>query len=307
MRKDISRRRTLKLSVATASAGMFGGLAGCSNVPFIGGGADYTQWAFEPGTVSDSDHLSASFVDYATIVDNEDSFDSDYYESNFENTEDSFPINAADLGVEDLNWQVSVSGYGGAVVADYNQEDVVGELEDNDFDDETDHEGYTIYLGSDEGRAVGIDGSTLVHSSGGFGTDESPDAIVEALIDTSVGEEDRYVDENEHFAALSDEWGSPTVAFGSTQEPSEETNAQNGQFEGTTANGISIQVNGDTTDAKVAYVFEEEGDVDMDDVEEYADTDQFDDLDDIGTSQNGNVAVITGTIDTDDLQDVTLV
>jgi len=301
MNRDVSRRDALKAGAATAGVTA---LAGCSTItdaiPFIGGG-NYTDWAFEPGTIGDSDHLLVSYTDFSTVVENESEFNSDYYDESFEGQEDAFPLEPTNLNVEDVSTSVSISGLGGRIAADYNQDDVDSELGDNDYDDDTDHEGYTIYLGPDEARAIGIDGNNLVYGSTGFGTDADPVDIVEALIDTKNGNEDRYVDDSEGFATMTDQFGSPTFAYGSTQEPAEETDAENGQFEGNVAGGLAATVNGGTTDVMYVAVFENEGDVDVGDIQDYADSDQFDDLNDVSTNQNGTAVLITGQVDTDEL------
>ncbi len=282
------------------------GLAGCSAVtdaiPFVGG--SYTDWVFEPGAVGDDDHQIVSFTDYRTIVDNEDAFDSDYYDESFESNEDSFPLETVDLDVEDVQSRVTIGGFGGRIAAEYEREAVATELEDEDYDDDTEYEGYTVYLGPNERRAVGIDGSNVLYSRTTFTSDADPVEIVEALIDAKNGEEDRYVDESEGFKGVSDELGSPTFAFLRTQDPPEETNAENGRFEENVAGGFGATVNGETTNLGTVLVFDSEDDVDMDGVEEYADTEQFDEWDDLSTTQAGTAVLIEGQVDTDDLQDV---
>ncbi|AQL43672.1 hypothetical protein BV210_13600 [Halorientalis sp. IM1011] len=301
MSREITRRDALKAGAATAG---LTALSGCNAIedaiPFIGG-VNYTDWAFEPGTVTDADHLTISYLDYGTVVENESEFDSDYYEESFESNEDSFPLSAVNLDVEDVSVRVGVSGYGGMFEADYNQDDVASHLGDEDYDEDTTHEGYTIYLGSDENQAVGIDGNRIVHGSSGFLTDANPVDIVETLIDTAKGDENRYVDDSQPFADLSDELGTTTILLASTQDAPDETDAENGQFEGNVASGFSSSVDGQTTAVKVVFVFENESDVDMGDIETYADTDSFDNLNDVSTNRNGNRAIISGTVDTDEL------
>lgn len=274
-------------------------------MPFVGGG-DYTDWVFEPGTVGDSEHLLVSYGDYTTVVANEPEFDDDYYATSLESVEDSFPLEGAGLDVEDVGTYLYITDLdgvlGGHVAAEYSRNAVASALEDDGYGDETDQEGFTVYLGPEGSQAVGIDGSDIVYGAAGPGTDATPVEIVAALIDAENGTEDRYVD-GEGFGTLTEQFGSSTFTYGSTQIQPEETDAENGRFEGAVASGVAAAINGSTTEVRVVVVFETEADVDMGDIREYADSEQFERLNDVSSSRNGTAAVITGQVDTDELDE----
>lgn len=295
--EDLTRREALRLGGATAALAATGSMAGCSSIPFIGG-AGYTNWLFAPGTIGDVDHYNFGYTDVKRVRNNEDEFDDQYYDS-FESNEDSWPLDQTGVDVDDVDSQLSL-GSVGRVAGSFAKDEVTGDLEDEDFEHDTDHEGYAIYHQDDQ-RAVGVKENEFVHARLRYGTqaDDARD-VVETLIDTNAGDEDRYVDDSEDFKKLTDELGSGTFVSGGTQEEVEETNAENGQFEGAVASGYAFTVNGETSDLKHVYVFSDEGDVDMGDVEDWTDGDDFDDVDDVSSSQSGRVVTVTGSFDTDE-------
>lgn len=297
MQDHLTRRRALRLGAATAGLAATGGLSGCSAIPFIGG-AGYTNWLFEPGTVTDSDHLSFDYEDTEQVRNNEDEFDSAYYDR-FESREDSWPLSQTGVAVDEVTESLSIDGdTGGRVVGSFAKDDVTAELEDSDFSEETDHGGYTIYQ-RDERYAAGVRKGEFVHARYVAQNTTARD-VVEALIDANAGDEDRYVDDSDDFRRLTDELGSGTFVSGGTQEETEETNSDYGRFEGVVASGTTVTVDGATTDIEVVWVYDAESDVDMDAVENWTDSDTFDDVDDVSAGNNGRTVTVTGTVDTDD-------
>jgi hypothetical protein len=302
---DVSRRGLLKTSGAAVGASMIASLAGCvGEVPRAGAGSggsqSFSNWLCEPGTIVDTNHYSSIMMNMGNVRSNEDNVSEDLYE-NFEAFEDYLSFTGIDFD-EMSTTLVYNSIY--VVTGSYTTEDVIEELEDNDYDDETDHEGFTIYLSSDGSTAVGVSEQALVARIQGYDSD-SVDAV-ETIIDTKIGEEDRYVAESEDFETLMRTLDPGAYLTGRTYEEQSNTDTAVGTFEHAVAGGRRWRINGETSNLKTAIVFEEADDIDLDDINDWIDdtggSDQtFDDVDDTDVKKQGRTAVITGTVDTDDV------
>jgi len=159
-----SRRTFLKTSGAVAATGVTLGTAGCSSLPFLGGdgGGQFANWFYPPGQFGDADHYSFRRTPPLTIADNEDEFD----EETLQTYEDAFESRYSflDVDFDEVESETQFAGDTVAVLSDYEppQEDVVDALEDGGFESETEHEGYELFLGENETRAVAIDGNDIV-------------------------------------------------------------------------------------------------------------------------------------------------
>jgi hypothetical protein len=290
----------LRTGAAVGGLAALGGLAGCSSIPFVGGGAgSYAQWLYAPGAIGDGDHYSFSYQNDRAIRNNEDEFDSSYFDRQ-ESAEDSFPLDPMGVDYDEVNDRLNL-GTGGVVNGQFQRSDVVDELDDEDYDDEDDdYSGYAIYQKNDQ-RAVGVKNNQAVHVQTGFGGNVDVVDAVETIIDTKTGDEDRYQDESEDMNTVLNQVGSGDVVFGFTQEEVDDTNTDRGQFEGQVGTGVQANFNGDTTNVRYVIVHADSDAVDMDDVEDWVDdSDTFDDVDNVSTNQNGRSVVIAGQIDTDD-------
>lgn len=111
---------------------------------------------------------------------------------------------------------------------------------------------------------------------------------------------------------LVDELGTATFVSGDTQEEPDDPDPENGRFDNAVAEGDLSNIDGETIDRKWVIVYEEEDDVDLDDLEEYVDANDssaddgynpFDDVDDISYNKSGRMGIITGTTDADEYFD----
>jgi len=287
MTEELSRRAAIKLGAATAGVGAMGGLAGCSSIPFVGGGANYTNWLAEPGVIADSDNYRFTWTDAQQVRNNEDNFDSDTYDNYESFNEDR--LDQAGLDYDDVNTFLSFQGVT-VVDASFNQDDVGDELEDNDFDDDTDHEGYTIYLSESEFQAVGVSGNDLVY--GRRNGENDAVEIVEAAIDTNNGDEDRYVDENDDFSELTSNLSTGTfTSGGSIDNDSDQV-----------ASGQTLSVNGETSNIESITVFDEADDLEQDDVDDLQEEgEDSSDVENFSANKNGRILTVSYDIDTDEI------
>jgi len=301
-----SRRRFLKSSGALVGASMLGASAGCTGILGGGGGGGsglsaQTDWYYEPGAVQDSDHYAVSYQNNLEIVDNEDQFDSDVYddlENNFESTYEYLG-----LDFDEVESRTYFGGFLAQLLSGYqvDQSEVVESLEDAEYDDDDEYEGYQVFLGPNEVQAVGLTNNDIVVAGSAWNSDAEAQDVLETTIDTYNGDEDRYADENEQFATLTSQLDGGAFDYATTHEETEETSAENGEFEGAVARGSSQSVDGETMSAQAVIVFDSADDIDTGDVEDWMDAEgSFDEIDDLSFSTSGRSVEVTGTMDTDD-------
>jgi len=311
--REYSRRTILRRSAATAGAAGLVSTAGCSSIPNpFGGGAPYTSWLPAPDELGDADHYRFNYINMGQVESNEDEFDDESFDlGQFE--ELWTPL---DFDWEDVSHFTTFGGFFGlgggyAIEADYNLGDATSTLEDEDFEEDSEYNGYTIMLTGNGQQAYAVDGSAVIITSA---TEESDSGTpsggntdrVETIIDAKKGNTDRYGDASDDMSTLTGALGGGTIVSGGTMEEPEEESVENGQFENMVAEGQRVKVNGDTANAKYVIVYESSDDVDTGDLEEWVgesdgNDGQFEDLDDPSYSSNGRKGVITGTVNTDDL------
>jgi hypothetical protein len=304
---DLTRRDALRTGAGLIAVGAVGSTAGClDSIPFVGGGANYTSWIPAADEFQEDENLSFSFSNNNTFANNEDNFDSDYWDQ----TEQD--VDALDIDFEDITFDLSFGPYQ-IYDGNYDQQTVIDALEDDDtgrgeYDEEGEYEGYTVYLpdnvaGSPR-TAYGVNGTTVVRASA---TREEDDAegVLEIAIDTDNGNETRFVDDNEDFGLLTDELGSGTTVSGSVSEDeTEDDNPEFGQFEGAVGSGSTLTVNGENSNFKYVVIYDSESDTDQAVLEDFFDEaldDFFDPDGDPSYNTNGRVATIKFSFPTDEL------
>jgi len=219
------------------------------------------------------------------VRNNEDNFDSDTYDRYENRNEDRLDL--AGLDFEDVN---TFLGFQSVTVVDasFNQSDVTDELEDNDFEEDTDHEGYTIFLHENEYQAVGVSGGALVY--GRENGENDAVEVIEAAVNTKKGNEDRYESENEDFDELTSTMSTGTFMNGRTMDTDSDQ----------VAAGASLSVNGSTSTIETVSVFEDADAIDQDQVDQYEeDAEDADNIENFSTSTNGRVLTISYDVDTD--------
>jgi hypothetical protein len=133
----------------------------------------------------------------------------------------------------------------------------------------------------------------------------SPDVLEEAISTISMtqnGETTLYESEVDPAGTLFSALGGGDFATGTTMEEIDDDVPEQGRFDNMVARGTAVSVNGETSNVKSVVVYDDADDFDDGAIEDWTDeAEQWDDVDDINISQSGNVATITGKIDTDDL------
>jgi len=313
-----------------------GSLSGCSAIQdLLPGGGDlgaYGDWVYAPDTFeSDQETLGLSATSYEGILSNSENLNEDTRESI---TTRNYP----DLGINggDVSMELSLPE-GRVITGSFDTEAVKAELTADQLSTPTDSFGSSGPVGSTEyesdstynddyeifvqsepeespnaygvGNGTIIEGRRVPNSS----SDASPvDAseVVEGTIDTGTEGNDRFVDSNDDFSTLVDTLDSGATVSGFVREnevgsddgPSE--SIINARFDGLIAAGSSASINGDTTDIRIAFVYDSEGDVNEGDVQDWVEANDtgsggaLTDLNDISVSTDANTATVEGSIET---------
>ena len=294
-----TRRAMLRRTLATAGAGALLGTAGCSGLnPLSGGAGAYADWLPVPDDIGDRDHYQFAAVDTETLAANEDELSEEFDVSSLEESWSPVDIDWEDTSMILLFRSVVVIRDG------FTREDVVDDLEDEDYDEDGEHQGHTMLVGPYELSAFAVGDQTLVLQTSAYQSD--PVDTVEAVLDAKNGDEERYGDDSEDMATLQGELGSATVVSGRTMEEVDNDNPDVGRFDNMVAEGSTTTIDGETADRTWVVIYESADDVDTDDLEDWVDENDsnggtFDDVDDISYSQNGRAGIVTGTSDTDEI------
>lgn len=296
----MDRRTFVQTGVAAALGVGTAATAGCSNLPLVGsGGGAYTNWLHEPGEVTDRDHYSVNVIRPETVVGNEDAFD-DSYVDGVEGAYDDM-LDPTGLDTDEAR-EIVNTNVGTVFLGSFQVDDVVADLEDEDFDDDDEVGGFTIYTTDDEGRAWAVSSGALVGTFSRNG-EAAPD-VAETLIGVSNGEEDRYAEESDAMGVLTGTLSNGFQRFTQTYEASDQDAPESGRFEDSVGLGASLALSGDTVDLEYVVAYEDADDVDQGDLEDWVDGQDegtFDDVENVSYNTSGQAAIVTGQMDADDL------
>lgn len=166
---DDRRRQYLKGVAALGGLGAVGGLSGCSQLPIPGVGsggsvpAYYRDWLFEPGTLTDREHYGFRGMQPSVIDENEDEFEEETFEF-YEQFEDR--VSYLDVDFDDMQNVTRVANDAAIVITgDYDVEDVTDELEDEEFESQTETNGYEIFVNGETMNGVAVSSDALVSVS----------------------------------------------------------------------------------------------------------------------------------------------
>ena len=191
---------------------------------------------------------------------------------------------------------VSVEGPDGELISGYSYDNVIDNLTlESDGEHTIIVESYTYY--GDLTYSLSLDllfsPDSLVDTAGTIATVQNSDTPT-------------YADEVEAAQPLYDAIGGGVYVYGSTFEQLDSDNPEAGQLEDSVAQGLSFSFGDGEFNVTGAVVYDSEGDVDEDDVEDWADEGTLlasGQIDDISTSTNGRTATFSGVCDYDELFD----
>jgi len=294
MPTGFTRRRALRLGAATASVGAVGSVAGCSSIPFLGGGGKtlaYNDALFAPGEVSGTeDGYVFTYSDYKVLRNNEDNLENGT--ATYEEDTESFPFRQMGVDFDSTDANLAILAVGGHVTGSFKKSDVGPSLESNEFSEDGSYSGYTLYAG--EERTVGVKDGAAVYATTRDAEGYDRRSAIETIVDTKAGDGNRYAENDDDYSTLDEHvYDDAVIAIGGTGGL---IAFFAGDFENVAGWAISGRIDGGTQHIKSAHVFESESDVNVDEVEQWArDSSLFVDATDLSASQDGRVATVSAT------------
>ena len=165
-----SRRDILRAGAGLASAGALSGLAGCGALPFggggspLGGGAYYSNWLVAPDAIDRDDYYSFQGAKPATMEGDSEFSDSDAFDTFEDGTEGSSSFGPTGIDFESIDQMVSYADGSVQVAAgSFTVEDVADELDDNDYDEESELDsGERVFLDGESGKAFAVSSEHII-------------------------------------------------------------------------------------------------------------------------------------------------
>ncbi|WP_424018108.1 hypothetical protein ACOZ4N_19890 [Halorientalis pallida] len=297
MAPEFTRRRALRLGAATASVGAVGSVAGCSYIPFLGGGGKtlaYNNALFAPGDVPGTgEGYMFTYSDYKVLRNNEDNLENGT--ATYEDDTESFPFEQMGVDFDSTDANLAILAVGGHTTGSFKKSDVGSSLESNGFSEDGSYSGYTLYAG--EERTVGVKDGAAVYATARDTDGYDRGSAIETIVDTKAGDGNRYAENDEDYSALDEHvYDDAVVVIGGTGEL---IAFFAGDIDNVVGWGISGRIDGGSQYIKSAHVFGSESDANVDAVDQWAsDSDLFADATDLSTSQDGRVVTVEGTGET---------
>ncbi|HKL30436.1 MAG TPA: twin-arginine translocation signal domain-containing protein [Natrialbaceae archaeon] len=328
-----SRRSFLKTSGLAALLGVVG-TAGCLETvnDAVGSGDEspgYAKWLYDPTEVHDSDYVGFGTFDLHSIYENEESVPEKMMQQ----------VEKANENVEvvDLETMQSVTGIayghpkrdlgGGSMVVtgEFDAGKITAEIEEESTDEfeKSTHGEYTFYTRTQQRQYAEGDpdtnSATIAVSEDHvvMGGMQAPEAssmdAVSTMLDAEEGDVDSLGEGNEDAGELVSQLGDATLVLGGAFDTDPTTMANEGTpdelveaVDDLVAAGVASDVDGDTVEHTMAFVYEDGDAASTDDVEAVFDNveewgDRAEDqLEDRSVSKDGRTLLVTATGDTEE-------
>ncbi|WP_302082454.1 twin-arginine translocation signal domain-containing protein [Salinibaculum rarum] len=310
-------RRQFLATSAAAGAGM---LAGCEQIPFLGGGGGsgaFANWVPAAGELEpDSEAVRFRVSSPTQIHGNRNNLRPNTYAQR----QRSYRTG---VSWQSLNMELSFES-GTVYKGSYNVGDVDSELttpsgagDGGEYSQEDSKGNYDIYIpdgdDTDDARqAWAVSGNAIISAQATgsrFGnTFSSAVENAKTIIDVGQNGEGRAVNDDDAFSTLANELGG-TIVYGRTlrdEISSSRESIARGDFGGMVASGTSITINGKNSKFKRVFVFDNESEVNTGDLEEYVERNDTSGgilsyARNTSVSQSGSAGVVSATIDTYDI------
>jgi hypothetical protein len=297
-----TRRGFLKTGVTSVvGIGTIGSLSGCFQLPAVGSGDGpaFTKWLHTPGEFDDDlEHYGVDVIKPARVISNGDLF-SDTVVDRVEGMFDD-QLEPAGVDTAALDW-LAATNVTTVLSGSYDESTVNATLENNDFEEESEVGGYTVFADVIEEQAFAVGADAIVRGEWVSESATALDVTKEALA-VRNGDEPRYTEKRDTMdvllGALDDGFQISAATFSAYQGD----DAEVGWFEDSVGKGFSQSLSDDTSTFKHVAVYEDEGSVDTDDLEEWYEAveesgGEFATLDDVDCFSSGRTAILEGTVD----------
>lgn len=299
----MARRRDVLKGGAALGAASVTGLSGCLGV--LGGGSgEFQNWLIDPYLLPGRpDRYGVVSLSPSSLEEHSGELDSDDWDSIRSYAVERYEFTR--LYADEIDRVTRGSGgYQnggfGVVQGSLDRESVGEDLRRADYRSLEDYQGYGIYEYDEDAQVgVALDGSTMATASS-FG-DADAVRVVEDLVDVQRGEARSYGEVNDRFSALMDASSPGDIFYATTQDPTDETQPEQGRFRNQVGLSATASVNGEDSDLELVVSFLNDRDPRERDFEEWTRADRFRLWRDLEISIDGATATIQGTTMTRDV------
>lgn len=303
----VSRRSVLKGGAALGVTSVTG-LSGCLGLG--GGGGGFQDWLVDPFLLAgEPERYFVYSIAMSSLDENADQFAREDYDNLRSFAIDRFGFTrlyADEVERVTLGRNGYQSGGFDVVQGGIDRETLGEDFRREEYRALEGYEGFDLYEYDEDvqnGAAVGDDTMAIAGSRG----EADAVRVVESLVDTQRGEARSYADVDEDFESLMGATSPGDYLLAGTQEPTDETNAERGQFRNQVGFGQSATVNGEESELELVLTFLDERDVRERDIEDWTRaSDAFRLWRDLEFELDGPVATVTATVPTRDLTDALL-
>lgn len=314
----MNRRQVL----ATAGSALTLSLAGCSGSIPLGGfgepedGSQFELWLPTPDIFGQEEyHTPFRYFDVAALNDHSNE-QIDTFLEHIELPRTDAQLSRAGLTLNDLDYFINAQMLFSVAYGDFDVDALGDELETQDFSRVPDEDDPSIYRIEDQRNSpagIGLTNDMIATAGAGrivdgtllVGGVSEPATAVHELFEAGEQDSEQYGAVDPYIAALVDYLGAAETGFG-MRGSTTETDLDRGEFANQEARGTEFDVNGETTDFTEVFVFEENVEPPVEDVEAWLDTEHphqwgyetatYDHSIDV----EDNVLLVSGTFDTDD-------
>lgn len=288
----MDRRRFVRAGLG-ATVGFGLASAGCSALPLVGsdsGPPSYTNWLHAPGEIQDTDHYATNVIKPGTVLANEEAFD----EREVAETADRFddPLRPTGVDTEAVQQFVSTA-VAGVYTGDVPTAEVRDALESGEYTEQSQVEDATLYQDDDDLHVWAVRPDALVHVIGREAMDQT-----RTVLETEAGSVNRYVDESETMARLTETLDDGYFVHARTRHKVGRHQPMIGLLENMVGRGNSSALDGSSVTVKTVFAYEEPGEVDTDALREYVEmNDGWSNIEDITYKSAGRMGIINGRLD----------
>lgn len=286
-----SRRDVLGMGTGVIGSAAMAALAGCSDLPVVGThtdeSLDYREWTFDPETL-DEPNITVTAIDIEALLAEDDLPDGDELREILEGMfHDELEADEIESFVSVTPIEIFAGSFDAAVV--FGALDVSSEDGHEEFDIAFDEDGETMFAS---------DGTFLVAMPGVAVPDDASRELLEVVIDTYNGDEERFVETSDDFARITDELetGSHTTITGYAESYLED------QPESSPVADASVaSVDGEEAHVDLAVLYADEEYADSERLESEVEAEQSDDEFEVEDSEvDGRLVTLEYAMATED-------
>jgi len=169
------------------------------------------------------------------------------------------------------------------------------------------YEGFQLYEHDEDPVVIAVDTDVLIGVRDAESDEPEPEQFTEQIVDASTGEGRRYAEDVPEFGTVLETIGAGDLfaANVTPEEPTEETDAGEGEFQNAIGRGLSVELNSESGEIELAVPFLDESDPNERDLERWTrESEFFDRWRALEVGIEGEIATATGTLPLRELLEV---